>query len=200
MMKFFLCEFRRKLNPKLTLGAMGVTVALLGSGSFEASSAARKASTPTKATTVKAAKSRTISATSEIDMTFTDSSTPPQYHRSWKASVRKGRFTITVDAYGIPIAEDTFSVTPALWPKANAALARLVKAKSATIAGGCTGGTSRTLRVVVAGKTIVDADEALCGGANPKAEAIDEFAHVFLALVGDFDTFAKRGQLPNGSA
>ena len=118
--------------------ALSVVIALVAPTTI---SSARTAKKPKSAVSAKAM----ITESAEIDMTFTDSSTPPKYHRSWQGSVRKGVFKITV------------------------------------------------------GKAIVTADEKLCGGANPKAEAIDELTRLFVSLAGDFDTFAKRGQELKGS-
>ena len=139
-----------------------------------------------------------VAKTSEIDMTFTDSSTPPQYHRSWKGEVRKGVFTITVDAYGTVMARGSFKVPVTTWARVNVLLPKVLSAKSGGSTAGCTGGTSRSLEVRVAKKAIVSAKTELCGGPNPKAVAIDAVNNEFLKLVGDFEKFSKSGETPTG--
>lgn len=137
-----------------------------------------------------------VTKASEIDMSFSDSSTPPQYHRSWTGHVRNGIFAITVDAYGTVVAKGSFKVPVATWARVNVLLPKVKSAKSGGSTAGCAGGTGRTLEVRVAKKVVVSLDTELCGGPNPQAEATDAVNNEFLKLVGDFDTFAKRGQPP----
>ena len=137
-----------------------------------------------------------VTKTSEIDMSFSDSSTPPQYHRSWTGRVRNGVFTVTVDAYGTVVAKGSFKVPVTTWARVNVLLPKVKAAKTGGSTAGCTGGTGRSLQVRVDKKTIVSADEELCGGPNPKASAIDAVNAEFLKLVGDFDKFSKRGEAP----
>ena len=93
-----------------------------------------------------------VTKTSEIDMSFSDSSTPPQYHRSWTGRVRNGIFTVTVDAYGTVVAKGSFKVPVATWARVNVLLPKVKLATSGGSTAGCTGGTGRTLDVRVARK------------------------------------------------
>lgn len=130
-------------------------------------------------------------------MTFTDSSTAPRYHRSWIGRVRNGVLTITVDSYGKVVAKGSFPVPPTIYPQLGRLVDGVRTAKNGTRPKGCVGGTANSVTVRSGGTTVVAAKAESCGGAGPKSAAITNVQAAFLALVGDFDIFAKRGADPS---
>lgn len=52
-----------------------------------------------------------------VTLRFTDSSTPPEYHRSYTIDVEGGKATTKVDVYGDVIATDVTTVSESAWAK-----------------------------------------------------------------------------------
>lgn len=127
-------------------------------------------------------------ATAQVEYRFNDSSVPPEYHRSYTVTVADGEARMVVDSYGDELHDVTAPVDDETWADAIERLEALdVRTRRAE--DGCTGGTSRELRVT-------DADHAtdepalevyteVCNGGEDEADAVDAAVAPVLAL---FDT------------
>lgn len=91
----------------------------------------------------------------EVQVHFTDSSVPPQYHRSWTVTIDRAHVTVEVTSYGDVLHQATVPTPAALWstfrrtglPEGTAALA---DADPATAR--CPGGTMLELSIREAGE------------------------------------------------
>ena len=77
-----------------------------------------------------------------IEYSFTDSSTPPEYHRSYSLTVTKTKATIHVSSYGDVLLDKTYKVTPAQWKKVIQNLKELNIRHWEVCAEPCEGGES----------------------------------------------------------
>ena len=104
---------------------------------------------------------------------FTDSSVPPQYHRSWTLTVTKELSEIAVDSYGDALGGGVAETTPEVW----AALADGLPAVQAlSVSGdteGCTGGTGEAATVQSGSEVLLDISVYECAGVDAEvAEAL----------------------------
>jgi hypothetical protein len=107
-----------------------------------------------------------------IEYHFGDSSVPPEYHRSYTLTVRKGEARLVVDSYGDVLHDVSRSIGKRSW---TALLEGVADLESTTLEeeSGCSGGTSRSLEVDD-GETFVRIDIGLCDGDHePEAAALD---------------------------
>jgi len=111
---------------------------------------------------------------------FGDSSVPPEYHRSYTLTVRKGEARLVVDSYGDVLHDVSQPIGERLW---TGLLDEVAELESSTLEeeSGCTGGTSRSLEVNDDGR-MVRIDVGLCGGDHEtEAAALDSFVEPVLA-------------------
>ena len=111
-----------------------------------------------------------LPASAVITYTFTDSSVPPQYHRSWTMTVTRTRSDITVSSYGSVLAQRSAATGAGVWDLLAAGFPAAVEsaelAAQRTAPQGCTGGTSEAVRVEDGPNVIVDQSVYNCGGSN----------------------------------
>lgn len=106
-----------------------------------------------------------------IEYRFTDSSVPPQYHRSWTLVATPDDAQITVDSYGDVLAEKSATMPPDVW---DALIAHLPSASSADgPAEGCTGGTSMSVLITSGESIVIERQGDNCGGVEPMADVAD---------------------------
>lgn len=99
---------------------------------------------------------------------FTDSSVPPEYHRSHTITIDARTTGIVIDSYGDEIARDEVPTDPGAWadvlaelPDALDSLPDLDEPDD-----GCTGGTNIGFTVYVDDEVRFQTDEYRCGGAG----------------------------------
>ena len=120
----------------------------------------------------------------QIDYRFTDSSVPPEYHRSYELSARADGVTIVVDSYGDVLHEGTGSIDDATWQAVLRSVATL-EIDSAGEPDGCVGGTSRELHVTGDADPLLDARVTVC---DEKGAAVAAVIDAFVApLLTPFD-------------
>lgn len=107
--------------------------------------------------------------TAVVEYRFTDSSVPPEYHRSYTLTVADGEARIVVDSYGDTLHDETEDVDEATWT----ALLDNVERVDGLGDGpdeDCDGGTSHELRVTDGehsdGDPAVAAHVGVCGGSG----------------------------------
>lgn len=122
-------------------------------------------------------------ATTQIEYRFNDSSVPPEYHRSFTVNARSGEASIVVDSYGEVLNEESSGIDDQTWRMLVAAAADLDVASTGE-SEGCTGGTSRELRISEAdAPPVLDVRVAVCGGnGQGQAEHIDTYVAPLFAL------------------
>ena len=83
--------------------------------------------------------------TDKIEYYFADSSTPPDYHRSYSLTVTKTEARIVVDSYGTTLLDKTYKLKKGQWAKAVEALKKLdIQSKKKGKAAPCSGGTTES--------------------------------------------------------
>lgn len=111
---------------------------------------------------------------------FTDSSVPPQYHRSFTIAVNDSNATIVVDSYGEILAERSYQITQEQFATV---LKTLTIANMSTVPEGespdCTGGTTETVSVYRNAERVLRGWIYHCGDEN------------FGTLLGDVDIVAE---------
>ncbi|MGI9123354.1 MAG: hypothetical protein ACR2JM_01175 [Mycobacterium sp.] len=118
-----------------------------------------------------------LPATAVITYSFTDSSVPPQYHRSWTMTVTRARSEITVASYGSVLAQRSAETAADVWELLVAGFPVVVEsaepAGQRTAPQGCTGGTTEAVRVEDGPDLLIDRSVYNCGGKNSDvAEAL----------------------------
>lgn len=88
-------------------------------------------------------------ATASVHVHFTDSSVPPEYHRSWDLELDQQRVRLVVDSYGDVIARKTVKMPRAKWERFVADLADHLDTLDdpEAVDPGCTGGTTMSLQI-----------------------------------------------------
>ena len=121
--------------------------------------------------------SKTISSSNKTDLDlskadlieykFGDKSVAPEYHRSRTYTLKPGSLRLVVDSYGDVISDTTVKIDQAHWDKTLEAVkkAKLVNKEVAKEAG-CTGGTSRSLRIAAGSNTLFSGSVYICGGST----------------------------------
>ncbi|MEJ7831535.1 MAG: hypothetical protein WKF79_01345, partial [Nocardioides sp.] len=113
----------------------------------------------------------------------TDSSVPPEYHRSWVLLLDRTEISVVVDSYGDVVGEKTAPMPPKLWQGFTEDLPRdLSRLGDPGDAEDCVGGPSITLLIEDAGEGIDrEVDVSSCGDdfdqvkvlVEPFSDAID---------------------------
>lgn len=111
-----------------------------------------------------------LPANAVITYSFTDSSVPPPYHRSWRLTVTAGQSAITVLTYGSVLAQRSAATETGVWDQLAGGFPYVLEsaelaARSATPEG-CTGGTTEAIRVEAGPTVLVDQSVYNCGGTN----------------------------------
>ncbi|KRF13947.1 hypothetical protein ASG90_14140 [Nocardioides sp. Soil797] len=113
-------------------------------------------------------------ATTSVHVHFTDSSVPPEYHRSWDLTLDQDTVHLVVDSYGDVIADETVDMPADEWNDFVDGLADAVGDLDDPESGdeGCSGGTSMSLDVDDAGDAETSLEVDNC--ANDHNEAISD--------------------------
>lgn len=120
---------------------------------------------------------------------FTDSSVPPQYHRSYEIIVENGNVLFSVDSYGDILYSETL---PLQNDQLNDFVTKLKGCKLVNKAEskgeGCTGGTSVSFSIQSTQMKPMDGYEYYCanhtyGNISGK---VDDAVRIFKALIPDF--------------
>lgn len=118
----------------------------------------------------------------QIVYSYGDASVPPQYHRSYTITATKDEIKIVVDSYGKILADTIYQMSKEnfnlLTDKLNET--KLKNTKKTEDKEGCTGGTSRYIKVFSGEKVVLDGYAYFCG------------AKVYGDLDGDIDSFAQK--------
>lgn len=102
-------------------------------------------------------------ASATIDVHFTDSSVPPEHHRSWSLSADSEQVRAEVTSYETPLADNTATLAGSEWEAMMTRFDRIAAMDDVTNDDGCAGGTTLTVE-------LSDADRsdsltiAPCGG------------------------------------
>jgi len=117
---------------------------------------------------------------SQIIYSFGDSSVPPQYHRSYTITATPENIRIVVDSYGNILADTTYQMTKESFGSLvdNFNESKIISIKKVDDQDGCTGGTSKYIKIYEGDKIIFDGYAYFCGGK------------IFGDMKGDFDSFA----------
>lgn len=130
-----------------------------------------------------------------ITYRFTDSSVPPQYHRSWTLTVTKQAEEIAVDSYGDVLGGGRAETPEAVWAGLAAGLPQIQSLAVSEDTQGCTGGTGEAVTVESGGAVLVDLSVYECGGVNAEAaEALRAWIAPARAEFPSTDELAPPGQ------
>lgn len=101
--------------------------------------------------------------TDRIEYSFSDSSVPPEFHRSFSLIVTPDSAAISIYSYGDVLLKDTYDVSPEKFSKAVSELRSLgIRKVRRGHASPCSGGTSETLRLYAGSKVLFDGYEDNC--------------------------------------
>lgn len=117
---------------------------------------------------------------------FNDSSVPPEYHRSYELTVEGTAARLVVDSYGDVLHDESVVLDAALVDTLRHDAEQLTIASFPDVQG-CTGGTSESLRIVVDGVVIQDADVASCGTVGDAADATLAIGGLVGPILAEFD-------------
>lgn len=120
---------------------------------------------------------------------FTDSSMPPQYHRSYVITVKPGWVYLTVDSYGDILLNDTATLSETVYQNFAASIDKLnIKTRKDEPGEGCDGGTTDEFDLYSGTGKQVKGYSAQCAGKrNGNIEGDVEAAiALFKAIVPDF--------------
>lgn len=122
---------------------------------------------------------------------FTDSSVPPDYHRSYEIIVENGEIRFAVDSYGDVLFSETIAINQ---DQMNDFITNLKACKLANKAetkdDGCTGGTGVSFSIQSSEMKPLDGFEYYCGAksyGNLNGK-VDEAVRAFKKLIPDFAT------------
>ncbi len=198
--------FRASSGPArhLRLLAAALLIPVLASCSMsttnDTASASAMASSNTSAS-ASAAATPQVSAESAlpddavITYRFTDSSVPPQYHRSWVLTVTKDNEQIVVDSYGDVLADEQVPTPAQVWSQLAAGLPALQELTVSPDTQGCTGGTGEAATVDAGGTVLLDVTVYECAGVNADvAEALRAWIQPARDQFPSTDELAPPGQ------
>lgn len=118
-------------------------------------------------------------ATAVVEYRYSDTSVPPEFHRSYTLTVRDGEARVVVDVYGDELHDVTEPVSDTDW---RALLDRVERLGAGIGRGdadiGCDGGTGRSLLVTDADHgddaPALDASVYVCNGGERQAEMLED--------------------------
>jgi hypothetical protein len=126
-------------------------------------------------------------ALQQIALRFTDSSVPPEYHRSYTIVVEAGSVQTKVDVYDDVIASDEHVLDDGSWAKLAGDAQQLPSTLSEDD-DGATGGTSYrlVLRTADGQRTLVWSEDRTQG-----SESVTKFAHQIESLVPNLESLKE---------
>lgn len=105
--------------------------------------------------------------TTRIEYRYGDSSVAPDYHRSYVITITDSTKTIAIDSYGNVLLTRQYSNTPSDFQTFKEELSRKgIKTHKKKDSGGCSGGTSETLRLYKGDEKFFDAYVYHCSGKS----------------------------------
>ena len=105
--------------------------------------------------------------TTKIEYRYGDSSVAPDYHRSYVVTITDSTKTITIDSYGDVLLTRLYSNTPSDFQAFKEDLSRKgIKKHKEKDSGGCSGGTSETIRLYKGDVQFFDAYVYHCSGES----------------------------------
>jgi hypothetical protein len=110
-------------------------------------------------------------ASTSIEVRYTDSSVPPEYHRSWTLTGDDRRATAEVDSYGEIVARERATMPASLWQDLMEPLREIAGMSDVAPDDGCDGGTAIAVTVRQAGDPQTTSVER-CGDEG--AEEMDQ--------------------------
>jgi len=125
---------------------------------------------------------------------YTDSSVPPEYHRSYTLAVTPSNVHVVVDSYGDVLAEKDISLRSGQFDLLIRSLKESgIKNTPPGEENGCVGGTSETLTVHSQAGKIVSGTVYLCGGEKSGniSGDVDRVADDIRSLVPDLKNLLK---------
>jgi hypothetical protein len=116
----------------------------------------------------------------KIVYSYGDASVPPKYHRSYTITATKDEIRIVVDSYGNILADTTYQMDKQKFDVLSDKLCKtkLKNKKKTEDTEGCTGGTSRYIKVFSGENIVLNGYAYFCGG------------EIFGDLDGDINSFA----------
>lgn len=115
--------------------------------------------------------------TTSIEVRFSDSSVPPEYHRSWTLLADGEEATLEVDSYGDVVATAAEEMPDGVWPDLADAIEDVAATDDVGDSGDCTGGT--TLETVVRtgdGEAVTTISSCGDGGTEEQERLLDLLA------------------------
>jgi hypothetical protein len=127
----------------------------------------------------------------KIVYSFGDSSVPPMYHRSYVITATPESISIVVDSYGTILADTSYSFDTEKFESLTARIKmdKLKNGKESKDSKGCTGGTTKSIKVFKGEEEIINGTNYYCGGeifGNLKGDA-NSFAEQIKAFIPDLD-------------
>ncbi|MBQ8066057.1 MAG: hypothetical protein IJ200_10435 [Prevotella sp.] len=108
-----------------------------------------------------------LSEATQIEYRFGDTSLPPDYHRSYTITITETSKSITVDSYGDILLSRNYPNSSASFTDFKEELSKKGIAKHDKVdAGGCSGGTTESIRVCNDKECFFDAYVYHCEGAK----------------------------------
>jgi hypothetical protein len=130
-----------------------------------------------------------------VTYAFTDSSVPPQYHRSVTLTVTRDEAHIVIDSYGDVLADERVPTPASVWETLGSTLPAVEALTVEAPGEGCTGGTALTLTVETPSGPSLDLDPQFCAGSN---EGLEEPINGWIAPARDLfpptDVMAPEGE------
>ncbi|MDA3021415.1 MAG: hypothetical protein O2943_01885 [Actinomycetota bacterium] len=112
-----------------------------------------------------------LPADATVQYKFNDSSVPPAYHRSFELTVTARQARLVVDSYGDILADEVRDEVSDAWAKLDQSYAQLAAVTVVEPAGGCVGGTSRSLEITQGEEVIKEIFIDDCAEVNDVATA-----------------------------
>jgi hypothetical protein len=130
-----------------------------------------------------------------VTYAFTDSSVPPQYHRSVALTVTRDEAHIVIDSYGDVLADERVPTPASVWGTLGSTLPAVESLTVADPGEGCTGGTGISLTVETPEGPLLDLAPQFCAGSNEDLEApIDGWIAPARSLFPATEVLAPEGE------
>jgi hypothetical protein len=123
-----------------------------------------------------------------IEYRFTDSSVPPEYHRSYTISVTNGLIEIVVDSYGDVLNKTSFSSNAETFKKIKEGFKENdISAGKNKEDDGCSGGTTDKFSCFIGEKEVFNAWQYNCASENGGTlrGKVEEYVQDFKDLIPD---------------
>ncbi len=119
---------------------------------------------------------------------------PPQYHRSEELTIDRTTTRLVIDSYGDVLADESRPTPPEVWRGLVASIDAIAELPVEEAQEGCVGGTSQSIEVTSAQRSIVDVVADECAGANVQAsKAIRDSIAPARSLFPPTETLAPTG-------